>query len=202
MRIVQSDPSRPEGCQARAVSPLSSLSETGNRGATGVGRFHAHLHGLGGSLAQALSNDLSSDRAGSALRADQLRFLGRLHDPAGATTAISAAIGVGVPRVSTDLIFGLPDQTPDDARAQLLSAEAREPSAAAMAQPCEFARWPAVPTKVLIGRDDRLFPAEFQRRVAEDRLGLDADEIPGGHLVALSNPSGLAALLVAYAAQL
>jgi pimeloyl-ACP methyl ester carboxylesterase len=90
---------------------------------------------------------------------------------------------------------------PDDARAELLSGEAREPSAAAMAQPCEFARWPAVPTKVLIGRDDHFFPAEFQRRVAKDRLGLDADQIPGGHLVALSNPSGLAERLVAYAAQ-
>jgi pimeloyl-ACP methyl ester carboxylesterase len=91
---------------------------------------------------------------------------------------------------------------PDDARAELLSAPAREPSAAAMAQPCAFAAWPAVPTKVLIGRDDRLFPLEFQRRVARDRLGLDADEIPGGHLVALSNPSALADMLVAYAAQL
>jgi hypothetical protein len=91
---------------------------------------------------------------------------------------------------------------PDDARAELLSAEAREPSAAAMAQPCVFARWPAVPTKVLIGHDDRFFPAEFQRRVAKDRLGLDADEIPGGHLVALSNPSGLAEMLVAYVAHL
>ena len=90
---------------------------------------------------------------------------------------------------------------PDDARAELLSAEAREPSTAAMAQPCDFARWPVVPTKVMIGRDDRLFPAEFQRRVAKDRLGLDADEIPGGHLVALSNPSGLADRLVAYAGQ-
>ena len=90
---------------------------------------------------------------------------------------------------------------PEVARGELLSAEAREPSTAAMAQPCDFARWPAVPTKVLIGRDDRFFPAEFQRRVAKDRLGLDADEIPGGHLVALSNPSGLADLLVAYAAQ-
>jgi pimeloyl-ACP methyl ester carboxylesterase len=91
---------------------------------------------------------------------------------------------------------------PDEARAELLSGEAREPSAAAMAQPCEFARWPAVPTKVLIGRDDRFFPAEFQRRVAKERLGLDADEIPGGHLVALSNPSGLADMLAVYAAQL
>ena len=91
---------------------------------------------------------------------------------------------------------------PDDARAELLSADAREPSAAAMAQPCAFARWPAVPTKVLIGRDDRFFPAEFQRRVAKDRLGLDTDEIPGGHLLALSNPSGLADMLVLYTAQL
>ena len=71
-----------------------------------------------------------------------------------------------------------------------------------MAQPCVFARWPAVPTKVLIGRDDRFFPAKFQRRVTLERLGLDADEIQGGHLVALSNPSGLAEMLVAYAAQL
>jgi hypothetical protein len=91
---------------------------------------------------------------------------------------------------------------PEDAKAEVRSADAREPSAAAMAQPCVFARWPAVPTKVLIGRDDRFFAAEFQRRVAKDRLGLDADEISGGHLVALSNPSGLAEILVAYAAQL
>jgi hypothetical protein len=90
---------------------------------------------------------------------------------------------------------------PDDARAQLLSAEPREPSAAAMAQPCDFERWPAVPMKVLLGRDDRFFPAEFQRHIAKERLGLDADEISGGHLVALSNPSGLADTLVAYAAE-
>jgi hypothetical protein len=42
---------------------------------------------------------------------------------------------------------------PDDAKVELLSAEAREPSAAAMAQPCGFTRWPGVPTKVLIARD-------------------------------------------------
>ena len=90
----------------------------------------------------------------------------------------------------------------DDAKAELLSGEAREPSAAAMAQPCDFTHWPDVPIKVLIGRDDRFFPADFQRRIARDRLALDADEIPGGHLVALSNPSGLADKLIDYAAQL
>jgi hypothetical protein len=32
---------------------------------------------------------------------------------------------------------------------------------------------PTCPTRVIAGRDDRLFPLEFQRRVARERLGLD-----------------------------
>src|SRR5262249_1410574 len=65
---------------------------------------------------------------------------------------------------------------------------------------CDFESWPAVPTPVLIARDDRFFPAEFQRRVARERLGSSPDEMPGGHLVALSQPDELAARLLAYAA--
>jgi pimeloyl-ACP methyl ester carboxylesterase len=86
----------------------------------------------------------------------------------------------------------------DEARAVLFARPAYEPSNTPFDQPCEFERWPDVPTKVLIGADDRFFPADFQRRVAKDRLGLDADEIPGGHLVALSNPEGVADKLVGY----
>lgn len=52
------------------------------------------------------------------LRAEQLRFLGRLHDPDGARRAVEAALEAGVPRLSTDLIFGLPGQSAEDARAQ------------------------------------------------------------------------------------
>jgi oxygen-independent coproporphyrinogen-3 oxidase len=55
------------------------------------------------------------------LRPEQLRFLGRLHDPSGARAAIAAALSSGVPRVSTDLIFGLPEQTPEDARTQAVA---------------------------------------------------------------------------------
>ncbi len=64
---------------------------------------------------------------------------------------------------------------------------------------CEFARWPAVPTRVVVGRDDRFFPLEFQKRVAHERLGISADKMPGGHLVALSQPAELSARLLAYA---
>jgi oxygen-independent coproporphyrinogen-3 oxidase len=48
----------------------------------------------------------------------QLRFLGRLHDSSGAVRAIRGALASGMPRVSADLIFGLPGQAPEDARAQ------------------------------------------------------------------------------------
>ena len=54
-----------------------------------------------------------------ALREEQLKFLGRLHDSAGAAVALTGAMASGL-RVSTDLIFGLPDQSPEDARDQAL----------------------------------------------------------------------------------
>jgi pimeloyl-ACP methyl ester carboxylesterase len=73
-------------------------------------------------------------------------------------------------------------------------------SSAPLGQPWPLERWPEVPTHVLSGRDDRLFPAEFQRRVAQERLGITPDTIAGGHMVALSNPVGLAEQLDRYAA--
>jgi pimeloyl-ACP methyl ester carboxylesterase len=68
----------------------------------------------------------------------------------------------------------------------------------AFGQPCAIDRWPAVPTRVISGRGDRLFPLEFQRRVARDRLALDVDVVPGGHLAALSYPDELTAQLTGY----
>ncbi len=56
--------------------------------------------------------------------------------------------------------------------------------------------WPEVPTRVLAGSEDRLFPLEYQRRVVRERLGLDVEAIPGGHLAALSRPEELAAALL------
>ena len=48
----------------------------------------------------------------------------------------------------------------------------REQSGRAFADPWPLAAWPDVPTAVLVGRDDRFFPPDFQRRVAAERLGL------------------------------
>jgi pimeloyl-ACP methyl ester carboxylesterase len=65
-------------------------------------------------------------------------------------------------------------------------------------EPCRFEAWPAVPIHVLAGRDDRFFPIAFQRRLAQERLQVTVDELPGGHLLALANPRGLADQLLGY----
>lgn len=52
------------------------------------------------------------------LDAKSLSYLGRLHDPNGALAAIAGAMRVTDLRVSTDLIFGLPDQAPETARSE------------------------------------------------------------------------------------
>jgi pimeloyl-ACP methyl ester carboxylesterase len=96
-----------------------------------------------------------------------------------------------------DFFHDVPQPVTDAALAQ---GEPRQ-SDTVFASPCDFESWPAVPTRVLVGRDDRFLPAELQRRVARKRLGISADEMPGGHLVALSQPDELTARLVAYAAE-
>ena len=85
-----------------------------------------------------------------------------------------------------------------------LVAEARKrtrgQSEARMSEPSPLRAWPDVPTRVLICRDDRLFPPRFLRRVVRERLGVTPDEIDGGHTPALSRPRELADRLMAYAA--
>jgi Alpha/beta hydrolase family len=56
--------------------------------------------------------------------------------------------------------------------------------------PCTFSRWPDAVT-VVVARDDRFFPWEFQQQLARDRLDAEPVTIPGGHLVALSQPDAL-----------
>jgi hypothetical protein len=45
---------------------------------------------------------------------------------------------------------------------------------------CDFEAWPAIGIRVLAGDDDRFFPVGLQRRISRDRLGVEADVLPGG----------------------
>jgi pimeloyl-ACP methyl ester carboxylesterase len=80
------------------------------------------------------------------------------------------------------------------------AAHDREQSDRPFGQPWPLDAWPDVSTRVLTGGDDRLFPAGFQRRLAQERLGITLDVMPGGHLVALGHPEELAERLEAYRA--
>jgi len=85
-----------------------------------------------------------------------------------------------------------------------LAAEAlrreRPVSVTPMAEPWPLEAWPDVPTKFLLCRDDRMFPADWMRGVVRDRLGFDPDEMDGGHCIALSRPKELADRLDGYVA--
>jgi Alpha/beta hydrolase family len=59
---------------------------------------------------------------------------------------------------------------------------------AAFESECDFEAWPAIRTRVLAGADDRFFPVGLQCRVARERLGVEADVLPGGHLLPLVQP--------------
>ncbi len=74
----------------------------------------------------------------------------------------------------------------------------RGESSAVWETPWPLAAWPDVPTRFVVCRDDRFFPATFMRRQAHERLGIVADEVPGCHCVALSHPTELSDLLVSY----
>jgi oxygen-independent coproporphyrinogen-3 oxidase len=50
---------------------------------------------------------------------ERLRFLGRWHDAERALASVQAAIQSGMPRVSADLIYGVAEQTPESAAAEV-----------------------------------------------------------------------------------
>lgn len=74
----------------------------------------------------------------------------------------------------------------------------RDQAESPMQEPWPLDAWPDVPTRYLLCRDDRVFVADVTRRVVRERLGIEADEIDGGHCPFLSRPEELAARLAAY----
>jgi len=87
---------------------------------------------------------------------------------------------------------------PPDVVAEALARGERKQSGTPFEKPWPLKAWPDVPTRFLLCRDDRFFPAEFMRRVVRDRLSITPDEIDGGHLPALARPKELVERLEAY----
>jgi len=120
-------------------------------------------------------------------------------DHTGSTAARTAAARAGGYSEDFDEAVYFFHDVPPAVRADGESHQ-RQQSERVFRDTADFTAWPAIPIHVIAGADDRLFPLEFQRRVARERLGddVDVDVVAGGHLIALSNPDGLADQLLAY----
>ncbi len=122
---------------------------------------------------------------------------GQWWDAVGWGPAREAAARRGGYRTEFDLDTYFLHDVPAEVLAQQPGDE-RSPSDTPFGQPCTFERWPDAALHVLVGTDDRFFPLDLQRRVARERLDIDVDVLPGGHLLALSRPAELADRLAAY----
>jgi pimeloyl-ACP methyl ester carboxylesterase len=86
----------------------------------------------------------------------------------------------------------------DPALAAEAKSRERDQSETTSREPWPLDAWPSVPTHVIIGKNDRFFPADWLRGVVRERLEIEPDEIACGHTVALSRPRELVELMESY----
>ena len=98
-----------------------------------------------------------------------------------------ASLGLSPAEANDDAVIYYHD-LPSELRAEAQARTWQDQSMTPLDEPWPLRSWPDVPTRVLAGRHDRMFPLDFQRRVARERLAIEVEEIDGGHMVAMSNP--------------
>jgi pimeloyl-ACP methyl ester carboxylesterase len=87
---------------------------------------------------------------------------------------------------------------PRELATEALRRARNHPSDHAYHEPWPLDAWPDVPTRFLLCKKDRFFPAEWMRGLVRDRLGITPDEIESGHCPMLSHPEELADRLETY----
>jgi pimeloyl-ACP methyl ester carboxylesterase len=90
------------------------------------------------------------------------------------------------------------NDVPRELAAEAMRHERNHPSSRAYEQPWPLETWPEVQTHALVCRNDRMFPADFMRRLVRERLGITPDDIDSGHSPMLSQPAEFAQRLEAY----
>ena len=115
--------------------------------------------------------------------------------PTPPTTAEWTGLGDDVwmvgPATATELFFhDAPAETAAWATARL-----RPQCYRVMAEPSPLTAWPSVPLTSIVCRDDRAVNADWGRKAARERLGIEAIEIDGSHSPFMTRPAELAAML-------
>jgi pimeloyl-ACP methyl ester carboxylesterase len=104
------------------------------------------------------------------------------------------------PDAPFDVMIGFFHDVPSELVGEALARGEPRQSDTPFGEPWPLEDWPVVPTRVIACRHDRLFPLEFVRRLARERLDVDVEVIDSGHLPALSRPEELAQRLEALSA--
>ena len=110
----------------------------------------------------------------------------------GNTGQAEAVAAQGLPDDRAETLF-VHDVPPDVLAA---AGPPRDQTGTPMEEVWPLAAWPDVPTRFLLCMDDRFFPPEWMRAIVRDRLGIEPDEVPGGHCAFLSQPKPLAAAIL------
>lgn len=95
------------------------------------------------------------------------------------------------PDTATELFFH--DADPDLAR--WATERLRPQSYGFLGEITPLVAWPDVESRSIVCRDDRAINPDWVRAAARDRLGVEADEIDGGHSPFLTRPVELARLI-------
>jgi pimeloyl-ACP methyl ester carboxylesterase len=102
------------------------------------------------------------------------------------------------PDAPFDLHEAFLHDVPADVAERLLTEGDSRDEGRSFADPWPLDAWPDIPTTVIAGARDRLFPLGYLRRLARDRLGLsDVTVVDAGHLPALSRPEDLTRAILA-----
>ena len=102
------------------------------------------------------------------------------------------------PDAPFDLHEAFLHDVPADVAEHLLSEGDSRDEGSSFEDPWPLDAWPEIPTTVIAGARDRLFPLGFMRGLARDRLGIEeVTVIDSGHLPALGRPEELARAIVA-----
>ncbi len=95
------------------------------------------------------------------------------------------------PNTATEMFF--PDAAPADAA--WATSQLRPQSYRAMNEVTPLTQWPDLPSAYIVCRDDRAVSADWGRKAARQRLGVEPVEIDGGHSPFLTRPMELAHLI-------
>jgi pimeloyl-ACP methyl ester carboxylesterase len=102
------------------------------------------------------------------------------------------------PDAPFDLQEAFLHDVPADVAEHLLAEGDTRDEGKSFEDPWPLDAWPDIPTTVIAGARDRLFPLGFMRGLARDRLGIEeVGVIDSGHLPALSRPEELARAILA-----